>query len=67
MVFAKSTDTQHAEPQHMPLFIDSLHERVMCRGPHETWCFTKLNFKIIRLGIKPDLYFFGHNDSPGFS
>jgi len=60
MVFAKPTDAKHAEPQHMPPFIYPLHDGIMCRGPHETRCLTELHLEIVRLGIKPDLYFFSH-------
>jgi hypothetical protein len=67
VVFAKLTDVKHAKSQHMPLFIYPLHERIMRDGPHETRCLTKLHFTIVRLGVKPNLYFFGHSDSPGFS
>ena len=59
MVFAKSADTEHAEPQHMPLFVYPFHDSIVSRGPHETRRLTELHFEVVRFRIKPDFYFFG--------
>ena len=67
MVFGKATDAEHAEPQDLPLFIHSLHHRIMRRRPHEARGLPKLDFQIIRFWIKPDFHFFGHMRSPALS
>ena len=67
MVFAKPTDPKNAEPEHMPLFIDPLHDCIVSSWTHETRRLTEPHFQVIRFRVKPNFYFFGHNISPGFS
>jgi hypothetical protein len=64
MVFAEPTDTEHAESQDMPLFINPLHHGIMCRGAHETRSLTELYFEVICFRIKPDFYCCRHIVSP---
>ena len=60
------TDTKNAEADHLTLFVDAFHQRIIRGFAHETGGIAKPYFQKVPLGIKPYLHFFGHTTSPAF-